>query len=548
MSKSCRETSPLSPKSPDFGAEKVHDSLLQLQWDDFQGGEKEEALLKLMDLLSTQRALVKTVRCEGWNELFDKLTGPRTRTPTTLMPAHGRGMRLFMDPWRAPCALVWSLEELDISDAYMWPSGYFAKTEFNMNADGTLLEGRDSALVTLEQLRLANDSGDYTDFITNRVVHGQVMPYNEVLVGVEGQKGLVGVLVRTTQARQLLTAMGVRDKLTHLFPGLGALPIVIHDPDKGIRPFSLGAQSRLVHKCLELESPLHLHFPLDLRFMASSPDATELKPFELLSFHGKFGVTEETLARCVDAVRRETRGNDSMFTSSECEFAELAAFTLIALDTAVHADNAESVLTIVRVLAPIMFGTNATMAPSVGSPLAVHDPSVTLSTILLIAHSTGVRVAVGALLSLESFANGRSREKVSNARALLEEWLLRASSVFFRLESLVDEKRSRCHRLPSPKELEITVTDRIISNRTLFLKVLQEVEQSASRLEFFTHLKDLALKLLNPCLRLQVLQGILGLDESYNRDTVVGVLKLTVELVESIDGPTEELPKGSKNM
>jgi len=99
----------------------------------------------------------------------------------------------------------------------------------------------------------------------------------------------------------------------------------------------------------------------------------------------------------------------------------------------------------------------------------------------------------------------------------------------------MDEKKSRCQRMPSATELGTFVSDRIISNRTLFLKTLKVLHHCPDRLDFFRHLQELALKLLNPCLRLHVLQGILGLDESYDRSTVVDVLNLAFELVFAMD-------------
>lgn len=51
---------------------------------------------------------------------------------------------------------------------WCWPSGYSAKTEFNIDHYGNLMNGREEALVSLEQLRKMNHSFIYdTDYGTS---------------------------------------------------------------------------------------------------------------------------------------------------------------------------------------------------------------------------------------------------------------------------------------------------------------------------------------------------------------------------------------------
>jgi len=162
----------------------------------------------------------------------------------------------------------------------------------------------------------------------------------------------------------------------------------------------------------------------------------------------------------------------------------------------------------------------------------LRAPSTTLRSLMVRAQNRDVRVAIGVCLALESFHNGRSPQKVASACSLFQEWLTQASSISFRLQSHKDEKRSWA-------ELGDFVSDRIIANRKLFLATLGDIAKCCDRLDFFRALKDLSLKLLHPSLRLHVLQGILGLDETYDRDMVVDVLTLTLDLVQDMDGSVE---------
>ena len=73
---------------------------------------------------------------------------------------------------------------------WSWPSGYSAKTEFNIDDYGNLINGREEALVSLSGLRKMNNSylHDKDYIVGGRMVHGGLttIPYNEVYVRVGG--------------------------------------------------------------------------------------------------------------------------------------------------------------------------------------------------------------------------------------------------------------------------------------------------------------------------------------------------------------------------
>jgi hypothetical protein len=95
-------------------------------------------------------------------------------------PSYGKKMRCFGSTKEFTTGVVFSLierfppgtteeEEARRTNTWSWPSGYSAKTEFNIDDRGNLINGRQEALVSLEQLRQMNhtylhetDYGTYT--------------------------------------------------------------------------------------------------------------------------------------------------------------------------------------------------------------------------------------------------------------------------------------------------------------------------------------------------------------------------------------------------
>jgi len=511
--------------------------------------------------------LVKSVGNSNWDELFASLTGPRFRTPTTLLPSKGKGMRLFSETRKASCGIIFDCNELNMAEAYMWPSGFFAKSEFNMRPDGSLKEGREAALVTVERLREMNNRLEYDHF--GEILKAEIIPFNEVLIHVHGNRGLVGVFVRTTQLRHLLFAMGLRDVLSRRLNGLGQLPIVLHTPEGGVRPVPLTAQLAVLRMCMEVSSQrkdvvaaFGAYHPVDTRCFAFTDSARcpSLDHVEHLRFHAMYGITEDALGiilkalpprRAVDEDRL-LAGEQSPFDESACEE---SAFLLLGLYFAMVAGNPASALSMVRALVPRIFGGVLELEPPTGGESAELSgsarlvrcfsppartfgpkPTVTLRFLMSRVGSNDIRVYIGACLVLESMANGHAMQKVANAIKLLEEWLKRASSMKFRLQSCMDEKRSG-------EMGGFVFSDRIYKNRTLFHKTLLEVQKCSTRLEMLDHLHKLVVQLLNPCLRLQVLQSIMALDDKCDLPTVVRISQFALELVREMDegetGPRE---------
>ena len=195
--------------------------------------EMTEAECEVVELFKKEQAVVKTIRNADWSAFLQKfkpaegdVVGKRENHPaerkqnkyrpkmsevnspfnsfvtsTSLLPSCAKKMRCFGSTSEYAVGVVFALPTVFPHDAteddaakrtltWSWPSGYSAKTEFNIDDHGNLINGREEALVALSGLRKMNNSYLYDqDYIVGgRMVKGGLttIPYNEVYVRVGG--------------------------------------------------------------------------------------------------------------------------------------------------------------------------------------------------------------------------------------------------------------------------------------------------------------------------------------------------------------------------
>mmetsp|Transcript_170941 Transcript_170941/g.415393 ORF Transcript_170941/g.415393 Transcript_170941/m.415393 type:complete len:619 (+) Transcript_170941:62-1918(+) len=514
----------------------------------------EESHLEVLSAFNEQHGLVKTVKNDFWVLLIRQLQGAPLRTSLSLLPPGGRGMRLFGKPPGSSAGLIWDRRQLDLNDAYVWPSGFFAKSDFNVAADGSLMNGRDEALVTLEELLHANRTLS-CNIVGRGLVTGEVLPYNEILGRVHGSTGLVGIFARSTRVVHLLWAMGIRALLCRTLPGVGMLPIFVHDPERGMRPFGREAQMALISEHFTRpglkprssmqESGLAC-LPVDAQFL-------DLGEIEQLVFHGAFGITEEALVTlvstllCEDGSKEDCHPSQSEAPAGKPSPFQTRAFLAIGLRAAVEADNAASALALVRHVAPFLITGEAACGEG---PLTLavtsrrsnckmvevssegEDFVTCLHRLAEKAGSASVLVPVGAAIALEEFATGQIKPRIKAACNKLEAWLTDSKSVLFRLRSW---RELHAQHVPSETpDIKSFVTHKAITNRTQFynaLLELKEYEESHDVLQGMGKLSSLVGELHHPCMRLEILQDILGLDDRYDLQTVSRVVSLALQVV-----------------
>ena len=98
---------------------------------DEQSCRADEAL----SLFANQQGLVKTVKNDDWLRFVHQLHSGPFRSSVSLPPPGGRRMLLFGRVSAGAVGVVFDRRALDLSEAFIWPSGYYAKTEFNMTFD-----------------------------------------------------------------------------------------------------------------------------------------------------------------------------------------------------------------------------------------------------------------------------------------------------------------------------------------------------------------------------------------------------------------------------
>ena len=149
---------------------------------------------EVVELLGQQRAVVKTIKNTEWTSFLHRFQIPKAHqesclplhrdkapheghsfnaflTGCSLLPPYGQKMRAYGSPNTFTAGVVFALPERHYSGdgnaisegeaaeetrTWSWPSGYSAKTEFNRDSRGELVNGREEALVTTTQLREYN--------------------------------------------------------------------------------------------------------------------------------------------------------------------------------------------------------------------------------------------------------------------------------------------------------------------------------------------------------------------------------------------------------
>lgn len=183
-------------------------------------GQLTQAECEVVEMLKSEKAVVKTVRNQDWTSFLNKfkpeggkgkgerVPGPGERrkkedddrneedgggnypfnsfvTSTSLLPSCAKKMRCFGSTNEYTTGAVFALPTSFPNDAsedeaakrtrtWSWPSGYSAKTEFNIDHRGNLINGREEALVPLSRMREMNHSYlNDTDYVVGgRMIKG----------------------------------------------------------------------------------------------------------------------------------------------------------------------------------------------------------------------------------------------------------------------------------------------------------------------------------------------------------------------------------------
>lgn len=242
---------------------------------------------------------------------------------------------------------------------WSWPSGYSAKTEFNIDDHGNLINGREEALVPLSGLRQMNHSylHDKDYVVGGRLVIGglSTIPYNEVYISVGGPGRIscgmdvssgkncndadgtgrsldhgiglpVALFVREAGYGHLVRLFRTRARFASIF-GVDAahgIPLLYISPELGVRVFTQKLQHQvlkvmawdlnpfqnpsLAHKTgIDNTSEPFLQQKLEELLDLDDDDMKQvLTPEEMARIAGGFGATDESVANLLhQAMQRD---------------------------------------------------------------------------------------------------------------------------------------------------------------------------------------------------------------------------------------------------
>lgn len=460
---------------------------------------------RLVDLFDDQLALVKSVRNTDWLELIRKLNGDGNafRTSVSLPPPGAVKMRLFGEP-RTNCAgLVWDRSQVDLSEAYIWPSGYMAKTEFNLTHKGELVNGRSSALVTIDRLVECNRRGLTTNAETGElqeVADGATMNFNEINWPCKGTRGIVAVFVRSMELGRVLHALGVVALLDHAL-GL-RLPLLLLDSE---HPVCL-LDNSILEAYLRQALPTHLErwpavlaprLPVDVSTMHFSD-------MEKLNIHAMYGLRRSSLWQLF-----------AKYTDDPVRFHELLS---AGLKACVALRNVPSAREIVRATSPLLLGFGK-------EETACHERRL-MTEVLVLSEtlpdgSDDLQVALGAEVMLMEFRSGQTKRRIDRAVEELGEWLRKVNSqctvcdFFSWVETWKKEPTSRVSSF---------INGKAVANRADFLKHLKKLRDADDGESYVRELYEVVQALRSPCLRFHMLRDVLGLDRRFSRNVLHAIV------------------------
>ena len=383
----------------ELGPNDEYEALLESPVPEKNGGDPipdwTDAEKEVYQMLKDQMAVVKTIKNSEWTSFLQRFkTGHCARsnkfpdehddiaahdggfpfnsfvTSTSLLPPGGRKMRSYGAPTVYTTGVVFALPQnhnrarASPSDAeiketeddaasrtrtWSWPSGYSAKTEFNIDNRGNLINGRQEALVPLSKLREYNN--DYVtkeDYVVaGRVIKGglKTVPYNEVFVRVGGRGRIVGgkdcatgeerddakgtgrsfdkgvglpaaLFIRTNTFGHLISLFRTRARLVHALGErhISGIPLLYISPDLGVRVLTESLQRDILRIAARSLNPFQNSMiahkttidNTDKGFMDTKLEELidldesirrTLTPEECARLAGGFGVTDESIAQ-----------------------------------------------------------------------------------------------------------------------------------------------------------------------------------------------------------------------------------------------------------
>lgn len=551
-------------------------------------------------------------------------------TSTTLLPSGGRKMRAYgtTSSYTTGCVFAMPTFEDDHKEdeaaknthSWSWPSGYSAKTEFNIDGRGNLTNGREEALVPLSRLRaMNNDYVSKSEYVVGgRVVKGglKIVPYNEVFLRVGGrgrrntntntntntsatttprlvtnrersfEKGVglpVAIFCRTASFGHLFSLLRTRARLLHTFgeAHMKGLPLLMITPELSLRVLTEKLQHELLkvaaHQLNPFQNSLIAH---KTKISDTDLDCLQTKLEELIDLDDKmretltteelariaggFGATDDSVAQ----ILRDAMVQDKNKNSERHELQDIVNEGLAASVRASDYHTSRQLLILYSLVSSEVHqiddtkkltngkdetgGASNTDKDKDGSnehqrsqsmitkhngesdPVTPRPPPLPLDTDRLrsATNSDGLLAVLGAAQILKAMQDGGAKKRTKESWEAVEEWVEQGEqNITFRLASWRDQRAAQ-------DDLEIAVdhdsrfmafvSGKAISNRKTFARQLHRAVEHTdfNNTRFLLAIDEMVNRMHSPCLRLELLQYVLGLDNRYSIEHVKRAVEL----------------------
>ncbi|GAX14471.1 hypothetical protein FisN_11Hh068 [Fistulifera solaris] len=612
-----------------------------------------EAEREVVDLFEKQQCVVKTLKGTDWTDFLHRFCHyqkSRTRAPnehedqppdethpfnsfvtsTSLLPRGAKKMRCYGSPVSYPVGVVFALPDsfpegetensvATKTETWAWPSGYSAKTEFNIDGRGKLINGRREALVSLSRLREYNDEyltkDEYT--VGFRKVSGlNQIPYNEVYVRIGGVGRLVNgrdctgrfpdairsfdrgvglpiaLFVRTATYGDLITLLRTRARLMHVLgeQHFKNIPLLLITPEEGVKVLTSSLQHELwkvaarnlnpfqnttiAHKTtIDCTDNSAFQQKVDELLDLDEDIQSILTPEELSHIAGGFGATDESVASILKHVMSIDRkiNNDessvdsgsshmlqdfvneglasalragdyhtsrqllilySLVASQRCRDEEKDDFSEASYRGTKQVMKLESVLKqkqslikdgeLIEKDAKIAANASKQDIASTGLPEPPPPPPLDTDRLRSATNSDGLLAVLGAAQVLRAMQDGSAKKRVEESVNAVEEWVnYGEQSVAFRLASwydLVAAQGDLKINTAQNSSFMAFVSNKAIANRRAFAQQLRDAVSATdfTDIRFLQAIHMMVQRMHSPCLRLELLQYVLGLDNRYS--------------------------------
>jgi hypothetical protein len=397
----------------------------------------------------------------------------------------------------------------------------------------------------------------------------------------------IALFVRTATYGHLISLLRTRARLLHIFgeKHVEGLPLLMITPELGVRVLTENLQHKLLktaarqlnpfqnsviaHKTkIDDTDPASMETKLEELLHLDDKIRETLTPEECARICGGFGATDDSVAQILrDAMVQDKEHNNDGDREEAHELQDivneglaaavrasdfytsrqlLILYSLVASEGYEMEEDRESACTNSKALVrrKSSLDTEAMLVKKPdGAPLTLSDvkksmapppppPPLDTDRLRSATNSDGLLSVLGAAQILKSMQDGGAKKRTEESFLAVEEWVEQGEqNMVFRLASWRDQRAAQ-------GDLEIAVdrdssfmafvSNKAISNRKSFASQLREtVEQTDfNNVRFLTAIYDIVNRMHSPCLRLELLQYVLGLDNRYS----VAHVKRAVEL------------------